>query len=336
MLAVLLVCLFLNGNSFVHFDQVVSELVATFVGQDVEVAFIIDHRFNGGDLELRVDIQLTVFFALTLHIDINTILSTCNHENFLIVFDILALVNPKEQWLLLERDHESMYDFELLLFVVVLQYFILLCEQDRVCLLADWIVFEHEVHADAGEQFVLVEFDWELLLVNIELISNTLAIRPLKHRSLENVELIRLLFVLDQVLSGNDSQVLLMRAYGDRNDLVPLSGLTGKRLDLQLSAFDLLEILHVVHLNLILICYWVQICYQEDVHGYDVQTEGTLIVGGRNLGLEIVFIFTSVNAEVLLPDLVGDAVFDRRPEHHLVTFHEVDHGVLKLGFIIFV
>lgn len=89
-------------------------------------------------------------------------------------------------------------------------------------------------------------------------------------------------------------------------------------------------------MNLVLTCFWVQVRYQEDVHGHDVQTERPLVVGSRNFGFEIVFIFTGVNAEVLLADLVSDAVFDGRAEHHLVAFHEVDHGVLKLGFIILV
>ena len=89
-------------------------------------------------------------------------------------------------------------------------------------------------------------------------------------------------------------------------------------------------------MNLILTCFRVQVRNQEDVHGHDVQTERALVIGGGDFGFEIVFIFTGVNAEVLLADLVSDTVFDCRPEHHLVTFHEVDHGVLKLGFIIFV
>lgn len=271
-----------------------------------------------------------------MHVDINAILSTCYHENLLIVFDILAPVDPEEQWLLLQRRHESMHNLDLLLFEVILQDLVLLCEKNCVGLLADWIVFEYEVHADSVEQFVLIELDWVLVHVDVELIGNAVAIRPLKHCPLENVELIWLLFVLNQVLSCDDSEVLLVRAYGDRNDLVPLSGLTGKCLDLEFSIFNLLEIPHVVHLNLILTCFGIQISDQEDVHGYDVQTERTLVVGSRNLGFEIVLIFTGVHAEVLLPNLVGDAVFDRRAKHHLVTLHEVDHGVLQLGLIIFI
>lgn len=108
-----------------------------------------------------------------------------------------------------------MNDFNLLLFVVVLQYLVLLCEKNRVCLLADWVVFEHEVHADSVEQLVLMELDRVLLHIDVELISDTVAIRPLKHGPLENVELVRLLFVFDQVLTGDDSQVLLVGAYGN-------------------------------------------------------------------------------------------------------------------------
>ena len=40
--AVLLIYLFLDRDSFVHFDQVVTKPVSAFVGQNVEVSFIVD------------------------------------------------------------------------------------------------------------------------------------------------------------------------------------------------------------------------------------------------------------------------------------------------------
>ena len=48
------------------------------------------------------------------------------------------------------------------------------------------------------------------------------------------------------------------------------------------------------------------------------------------------FIFTGINAKVLLTDLVSDTIFDGGTKHHLVTLHEVDHGILQLRNIILV
>ena len=38
-----------------------------------------------------------------------------------------------------------------------------------------------------------------------------------------------------------------------------------------------------------------------------------------------------IHFEIFLVHLVGDAISNPAPEHHLIAIHEVEHNILKLG-----
>jgi hypothetical protein len=57
-----------------------------------------------------------------------------------------------------------------------------------------------------------------------------------------------------------------------------------------------------------------------------------LVAFSADLAFEVVVILSLPDQKSLLVRLVGDAVPDERPKHHLVTAHEVVHGGLNLCF----
>ena len=54
--AILFIFFFHDRLSLVHLNQIVSKLISTLVGQNVEVTFVVDNGLNRRDLELSINV----------------------------------------------------------------------------------------------------------------------------------------------------------------------------------------------------------------------------------------------------------------------------------------
>lgn len=154
---------------------------------------------------------------------------------------------------------------------------------------------------------------------------DSFSIRSFGRGFLENEQLVRLLRVFDQILSGNDTEQLLIRANIHCDDLIPLPGLRRQQVDLDFPMLDLLPSFCIKHL------YFINIRHQNTIHALYIDTDASLKVLLSHTNLEIMSEFSGINTKVFLIRLEGDTIFDCGAKHHLGALHKVVHAILKLG-----
>lgn len=181
--------------------------------------------------------------------------------------------------------------------------------------------FETELHTNAIELLSGLDVD---LFQQFEFVHSINCVQILN--SFEQKELIRLLFIHDQVFTTNYSKDLFILRNLHRNNLIWLSCTIGlSQGDPDFTVINLLVRIDIVEND------FISLSDQESIHVFNRKTSGAIQILFNSCDSEVMLKFSSVDIKRTLVGLVSDTILNLTSEHHLRAVHEVEHHILKSG-----